>query len=192
MSRTSKYYTPKGYNEKSRANLAPQFEKGRSGATGPRGVWTPAEYMRHMQGDAWPAERLREIAGDPKAAAGKRAAAGQLLAMVPADGAEVREVTEARHTFESINNRLEGTPTQSHRVIDDSTPDPARVLEQLQASIVGAERVVPDPTPALAAGTCAVVSLPAGTAPAVLAAMDAAGVVYSVEAEIEPQPDAGA
>ena len=130
-----KWGTAMTYNEQSRANLQPAWTT----ETAPRhprkgGSWSIADYLRFVASGDHTTGQLRAIADDESEPHGRRAAA-RLMLDTADDDPRVRGAA-----FDRVANRLEGTPTQSHRVIDESVPDPQRVLAELQRSIVGSER----------------------------------------------------
>ncbi len=71
---------------------------------------------------------------------GKRVAANQILSMLVDANDDLDERIEARRVRQEVNDRLEGTPTQSHRVVDEAVPDVIQVVENLRAELVGGDR----------------------------------------------------
>ena len=122
------------YNAKSLANLKPWTTE-----TAPRhprqgGSWSVADYLRFVAGGDHTTEQLRAIADDESEPHGKRSAARLMLDTGDPD-AKVRGAA-----FDRVANRLEGTPMQSHRVVDDAIPDVVAVVENLRAELVGGDR----------------------------------------------------
>ena len=118
---------------------AQTWQPGQSGNPGgrPKGSWGPADYLRFLQGEQFTEAVLVAIRDDRGQPMGRRAAARMILATVPYRGGDARDYAEARRTFESINDRLEGKTVQSTRIIDEGPPDVARVLADLRAELVG-------------------------------------------------------
>jgi len=115
-----------------------RFKPGQSGNPGgTRGAWTPADYLRFLQAGNYTVADLERISDDASEPPGKRGAAQLVLRMLTDKAADIAEKIEARRVFESINDRLEGRPTESHRVIDDTEPDPVKVVENLRQALVG-------------------------------------------------------
>ena len=83
------------------------------------------------------AEALRAIVADPTQPQGRQVAAQMMLDGTDPDP-RVRGVAAER-----LIDRLEGKPTQAHRVIDDGPPDVARVLADLRAELVGGGAELP-------------------------------------------------
>ena len=115
------------------------WQPGQSGNPGgrPKGSWGPADYLRFLQGEQFTELVLVTIRDDKAQPVGRRAAAGQILATLAEADDGPQHLAEARRTFESINDRLEGKTVQSTRIIDEGPPDVARVLADLRAELVG-------------------------------------------------------
>ena len=128
-------------NPKSLDNLI-AWKPGQSGNPSgkPRGACSPAEYLRMMQSPEYTVPVLRKISRSAKEPVGKRVAANQILSMLVDANDDLDERIEARRVRQEVNDRLEGTPTQSHRVVDEAVPDVIQVVENLRAELVGGDR----------------------------------------------------
>lgn len=122
------------YNAKSLENLKPWTSE-----TAPRhprngGSWSVADYLRFVAGGDHTTEQLRVIADDDSEPHGKRSAARLMLDTGDPDP-KVRGAA-----FDRVANRLEGTPMQSHRVVDDAVP--VAVVARFRAELVGGDRTL--------------------------------------------------